>query len=276
MRRYLRPPSRNFLRAIRTFKVRYRPYPTYTEASPLQRPTAFRNRGSHRMKQRRARPSRPPRSNTTTRSCHHALVSRPYVGNDAPARGGGTCGYAIFSVTRTIRLHSSFLGKYEMPLMITDRASIPMARFISPSRRQSRHPPVLGPGILWRHDPRQRQDWPNMKVERRQYRFRIVDGSNARFYNLRLSNGMSFIQIGADGSYLPAPATLTESLTRSVSERTSWSTSQTWRPERRSSCRTLPMHPSRAEILPIRTRGSSCNSRCSTRRPCIRSPCPPR
>lgn len=54
--------------------------------------------------------------------------------------------------------------------------------------------------------------WPNLKVERRQYRFRIVDGSNARFYNLKLSNGMSFIQIGGDGSYLPAPATLTEAL----------------------------------------------------------------
>ena len=51
-----------------------------------------------------------------------------------------------------------------------------------------------------------------MKVERRQYRFRIVNASNARFYNLKLSNGMSFIQIGGDGSYLPAPATLTEAL----------------------------------------------------------------
>src|SRR5262245_43818363 len=54
--------------------------------------------------------------------------------------------------------------------------------------------------------------WPNMKVDRRQYRFRIVNGSNARFYNLKLSNGMPFVQIGGDGSYLPAPVTLTEVL----------------------------------------------------------------
>ena len=47
-----------------------------------------------------------------------------------------------------------------------------------------------------------------MRVDRHQYRFRIVNGSNARFYNLKLSNGMSFIQIGGDGSYLPAPVTL--------------------------------------------------------------------
>jgi FtsP/CotA-like multicopper oxidase with cupredoxin domain len=51
--------------------------------------------------------------------------------------------------------------------------------------------------------------WPNMNVQRRQYRFRIVDGSNARFYNLSLSNGMSFTQIAGDGSYLPKPVTLT-------------------------------------------------------------------
>ncbi len=54
--------------------------------------------------------------------------------------------------------------------------------------------------------------WPRLRVERRQYRFRIINASNARFYNLSLSNGMSFTQIGADGSYLPAPATLTEAL----------------------------------------------------------------
>jgi FtsP/CotA-like multicopper oxidase with cupredoxin domain len=51
--------------------------------------------------------------------------------------------------------------------------------------------------------------WPNMNVKRQQYRFRIVDGSNARFYNLSFSNGMSFTQIGGDGSYLPKPVTMT-------------------------------------------------------------------
>ena len=49
-------------------------------------------------------------------------------------------------------------------------------------------------------------------MARRQYRFRIINASNARFYNLKLSNGMSFTQIGGDGSYLPSPVTLTESL----------------------------------------------------------------
>ena len=52
--------------------------------------------------------------------------------------------------------------------------------------------------------------WPNLNVEPRQYRFRLLDGSNARFYTLSFSNKMQFIQIGSDGGYLPAPVTLTE------------------------------------------------------------------
>jgi spore coat protein A, manganese oxidase len=104
-------------------------------------------------------------------------------------------------------------GKFEMPLMLTDRAfnTDGSIHFTAVGDNPDIHP-------YW--DPEYFGDtimvngkvWPNMKVERRQYRFRIVDGSNARFYNLKLSNGMSFIQIGADGSYLPAPATLTEAL----------------------------------------------------------------
>lgn len=44
---------------------------------------------------------------------------------------------------------------------------------------------------------------PRMVVERRKYRFRILCGTNARFLNLRLSNGQSFLQIAADSWLLP-------------------------------------------------------------------------
>jgi spore coat protein A len=104
-------------------------------------------------------------------------------------------------------------GKFEMPLMLTDRAfnTDGSVHFTQVGDNPDIHP-------YW--DPEYFGDtllvngkvWPNMKVERRQYRFRVVNGSNARFYNLKLSNGMSFIQIGGDGSYLPAPAPLTEAL----------------------------------------------------------------
>jgi len=104
-------------------------------------------------------------------------------------------------------------GKFEIPLMIQDRAF---------NTDGSTHFTTVGdnPDIHPYWDPEYFGDtimvngkvWPNLKVERRQYRFRIVNGSNARFYNLKLSNGMSFIQIGGDGSYLPSPVTLTEAL----------------------------------------------------------------
>ncbi len=71
--------------------------------------------------------------------------------------------------------------------------------------------------------------YPYLTVERRQYRFRILNGSQARFYNLQLyyalSNdlgpghspsgevdlskpGPQIIQIGTEGGFLPAPVAL--------------------------------------------------------------------
>lgn len=48
--------------------------------------------------------------------------------------------------------------------------------------------------------------WPNLDVERRQYRFYILNGSASRFYNLTLSNDMSFTVIGGDKGLLSSPA----------------------------------------------------------------------
>jgi spore coat protein A len=50
--------------------------------------------------------------------------------------------------------------------------------------------------------------WPNLNVKPQQYRFRVLNGSNARFYHFHLSNQQKFIQIGSDGGYLPQPAEL--------------------------------------------------------------------
>jgi FtsP/CotA-like multicopper oxidase with cupredoxin domain len=45
--------------------------------------------------------------------------------------------------------------------------------------------------------------WPNLNVEPRQYRFRLLNGSNARFYDLRLKGRVSnFIAIATDDGYL--------------------------------------------------------------------------
>ncbi|XP_043697422.1 multicopper oxidase LPR1 homolog 1-like isoform X1 [Telopea speciosissima] len=47
--------------------------------------------------------------------------------------------------------------------------------------------------------------WPYLKVQRRKYRFRIINAANARYFNFSLSNGLPFVQIGSDSSYLNSP-----------------------------------------------------------------------
>jgi len=60
--------------------------------------------------------------------------------------------------------------------------------------------------------------WPNLDVTPGWYRFRLLDGSNARFYTLSFDNKMPFTVIGEDGGFLQAPATVT-SITIAPGER---------------------------------------------------------
>ncbi|MEI7677706.1 MAG: multicopper oxidase family protein [Bacteroidales bacterium] len=53
---------------------------------------------------------------------------------------------------------------------------------------------------------------PSHKVSSRNYRFRILNGSNGRIYNLALSNGASFRVIGSDGGLLSNAQTVTSLL----------------------------------------------------------------
>ena len=50
---------------------------------------------------------------------------------------------------------------------------------------------------------------PFFEVERRKYRFRILNASVARFYKIALSDGSQMIQIANDGNLLPSPVPLT-------------------------------------------------------------------
>jgi len=62
------------------------------------------------------------------------------------------------------------------------------------------------------------KSWPYLSVAPRKYRFRILDGSNARFYKLWLQNlaasapGPSIIQVGTDGGLLQNPVALNPAL----------------------------------------------------------------
>lgn len=46
---------------------------------------------------------------------------------------------------------------------------------------------------------------PYFRVARRKYRFRIINASNARIWDLQLNSGRPLVQIGTDGGLLPSP-----------------------------------------------------------------------
>ena len=46
---------------------------------------------------------------------------------------------------------------------------------------------------------------PFLRVKRRKYRFRVLNGSNARFYALGLSTGQPLLQLGTEGGFFEAP-----------------------------------------------------------------------
>ena len=52
--------------------------------------------------------------------------------------------------------------------------------------------------------------WPYLDVEPRPYRFRLLNGSDSRFYVLRFTNDMPFLQIATDDGLLPQAIELTE------------------------------------------------------------------
>ena len=110
-------------------------------------------------------------------------------------------------------------GEFEVPLAIQDRNFLPDGSlYYSSEGTYAAVHPYWNPTFLGNTVMVNGLVWPNMDVKQGQYRLRILDGSNSRFYTLHFSNGMSFTQIGSDGGYLKAPATLT-SLVISPGER---------------------------------------------------------
>lgn len=103
--------------------------------------------------------------------------------------------------------------EYEIPMVIQDRSFYEDGSLViedysrSPQVHSYRTSQLIGNTIMVNG-----RVWPNLNVERRQYLFRILNGSNIRVYNLKLSTNQSFIQIGSDGGYLPYPVELRELL----------------------------------------------------------------
>ncbi len=97
-------------------------------------------------------------------------------------------------------------GKYEVPMMLCDRTFYPDGQLyypVSPKPDAPWLPEVFGNAILVNG-----KMFPYLEVEPRKYRFRILNGSNGRFYHLSLANGQTFHQIGTDQGLLPVPVEL--------------------------------------------------------------------
>lgn len=104
-------------------------------------------------------------------------------------------------------------GAYEVPILIQDRSFNLDGSFWFPSTGLNLNvhpywmPEFFGDAIMVNG-----RTWPNLNVEPTTYRFRFLNGSNARFYNIAFDNKMAFKQIGSDGGYLAAPAVLKQLL----------------------------------------------------------------
>jgi spore coat protein A len=99
-------------------------------------------------------------------------------------------------------------GDYEVPLIILDRsfaADGSLTYPISELAGSKDHPGPWVPEFFGDRNLVNGKVWPHFEVEPRKYRLRILNGSNARHYRLRLSDGRSFVQIGTDQGLLSAP-----------------------------------------------------------------------
>ena len=98
-------------------------------------------------------------------------------------------------------------GPYEIPLVVQDRQFNPDGTFL--------YPTSTIPGVTWIGEYFgdvmlvNGKVWPFLDVEPRLYRFRILNGCNARILNLDIP-GVKMSQIGAEGGLWDAPVPVTQ------------------------------------------------------------------
>lgn len=100
-------------------------------------------------------------------------------------------------------------GEYEIPLLIQDKSFNSDSSLFYPDSspfvdfKPSIPLPFLGNTIVVNG-----KVWPYIEVEPRKYRFRILNGSNRRVYNISFENDLEFTQIGTDGGLIEEPISL--------------------------------------------------------------------
>lgn len=120
----------------------------------------------------------------------------------------GLAGFYILrdSLEKRLNLPSK---KYEIPILIQDKSfNKDGSLFYPDSSPFASFTPSIAPAFLGDTIVVNGKVWPYIEVEPRKYRFRILNGSNTRSYNISFSNGAKFIQIGTDGGFIEAPVTI--------------------------------------------------------------------
>jgi FtsP/CotA-like multicopper oxidase with cupredoxin domain len=105
---------------------------------------------------------------------------------------------------------------YDMGLAIQDRMFTTDGQLWYPNEGESSVHPIWIPEFFGDVMLVNGKVWPYLNVEPRKYRFRFLNGSQARFYSLALADpttsapGPAFYQIGTDGGYLAEPVLLND------------------------------------------------------------------
>jgi spore coat protein A, manganese oxidase len=123
----------------------------------------------------------------------------------------GLAGFYLIrdAIEKTLNLPS---GPFEIPLVIQDRMFDASGQWFYPDQGVTSEHPIWVPNVFGNIALVNGKVWPYLEVEPRKYRFRILNGSNSRFYNLSLTPYQSFTQIGSEGGLLPEPVELDELL----------------------------------------------------------------
>ncbi|MBI5387225.1 MAG: multicopper oxidase domain-containing protein [Verrucomicrobia bacterium] len=139
--------------------------------------------------------------------------SRPGADDDERPRGG-----------REAHERGPSHAPYEIPLIIQDRSFnadgslfYPDSRaffdgFTGPYVPESDIAPIWNAEFFGNTIVVNGRTWPYLQVERRRYRFRVLNACNSRFLILKMDTGLPFWQIGSDGGFLTQPAGLDQLL----------------------------------------------------------------
>jgi spore coat protein A len=129
----------------------------------------------------------------------------------------GLAGYYLITDNIEINLQATNklpAAPFDLGLAIQDRMFTSTGQLFYPSILEEEHEP--NPSVL----PEMFGDfilvngmtWPYLEVEPRQYRFRVLNGSDSRFYNLFLSTGQQITQVGSDQGLLYSPFAMNQML----------------------------------------------------------------